>query len=319
LRADAFEGIAMLIKVLGSGAGGGLPQWNCNCANCSRARAATNGIKPRTQSSIAISQNGKDWVLVNASPDLLAQLRAHPGMQPGRALRDSGIAAVMLCDAQIDHVTGLLMLRERTSPLPLYATRPVLDDLSSAFPLIPLLGHYCGVEQHAIALGQPFHIDPLTDVRFTPIAIESAAPPYSPHRNAPVPGDNIALLIESAATGARAFYAPGLMDASDAVVTAMRSAQLVLVDGTFWTDTEMIDLGLSRKHATEMGHLAQCAANDRPGMIALLDTLPATTRKVLIHINNTNPILDPASDAHAIVREHGIEIAEDGMELQVQP
>ncbi|MGN6649575.1 pyrroloquinoline quinone biosynthesis protein PqqB [Trinickia sp.] len=309
----------MLIKVLGSGAGGGLPQWNCNCANCSRARAGTDGLKPRTQSSIAVSQNGEDWVLVNASPDLLAQLRAHPDLQPGRSLRDSGITAVILCDAQIDHVTGLLMLRERTSPLPLYATRPVLDDLSSAFPLIPLLGHYCGVEPHPITPGESFGIEPLTGMRFTPIAIESAAPPYSPHRNAPVAGDNIALLIESVATGARAFYAPGLMHASDTIVTAMGAAQVVLVDGTFWTDTEMIDLGLSRKRGTEMGHLAQCPANDRPGTIALLDGLPSTTRKVLIHINNTNPILDPASDAHAIVREHGIEIAEDGMELQVQP
>ncbi len=309
----------MLIKVLGSGAGGGLPQWNCNCANCSRARAFTNGLKPRTQSSIAVSGNGGDWVLINASPDLLAQLRAHPELQPGRSLRDSGIAAVMLCDAQIDHVTGLLMLRERTRPLPLYATRSVLDDLSSAFPLVPLLAHYCGVEQHPISPGESFGVEPLTDVRFTPIAIESAAPPYSPHRNAPVPGDNIALLIECVATGARAFYAPGLAHASDAVMAAMRSAQVVLVDGTFWTDTEMIDLGLSPKRATDMGHLAQCQANGRPGMIALLDTLPDTTRKVLIHINNTNPILDPSSDAHALVRERGIEIAEDGMELQVQP
>ncbi|MGN6316463.1 pyrroloquinoline quinone biosynthesis protein PqqB [Trinickia sp.] len=309
----------MLIKVLGSGAGGGLPQWNCNCANCTRTRAWTNGFKPRTQSSIAVSENGEDWVLINASPDLLTQLRAHPELQPARALRDSGIAAVMLCDAQIDHVTGLLMLRERTSPLPLYATRPVLDDLSSAFPLIPLLSHYCGIEQHPIALSEPFSIERLTGIRFTAIAIESAAPPYSPHRNAPVPGDNIALVIESVKTGARAFYAPGLAHASDAVVSAMRTAQLVLVDGTFWTDTEMIDLGLSSKRAADMGHLAQCPANGNAGMIALLDTLPSTTRKVLIHINNTNPILDPCSDAHASLREHDIEIAEDGMQLQVQP
>ena len=309
----------MLIKVLGSGAGGGLPQWNCNCANCTRTRASTSGFKPRTQSSIAVSENGEDWLLINASPDLLTQLRAHPELQPARALRDSGIAAVMLCDAQIDHVTGLLMLRERTSPLPLYATRPVLDDLSSAFPLIPLLGHYCGVEQHPIVLDEPFTIKALAGVRFTAIAIDSAAPPYSPHRNSPVPGDNIALLIESVKTGSRAFYAPGLAHASEEVVAAMRSAQLVLVDGTFWTDTEMIDLGLSKKRATDMGHLAQSPPNGNAGMVALLDTLPDTTRKVLIHINNTNPILDPDSDARATLREHGIEIAEDGMQLEVKP
>jgi len=309
----------MLIKVLGSGAGGGLPQWNCNCANCMQTRAFANGIKSRTQSSIVVSENGEDWVLINASPDLLAQLRAHPELQPARSIRDSGIAAVMLCDAQIDHVTGLLMLRERTSPLPLYATHPVLDDLSSAFPLIPLLGHYCGVQQHPIALGEAFSIEALAGIRFTAIAIDSAAPPYSPHRNAPVPGDNIAVLIESRATGARALYAPGLAHASDAVVTAMCSAQLVLVDGTFWTDSEMIDLGLSSKRATDMGHLAQCSENGKDGMVELLDRLPRSTRKVLIHINNTNPILDPRSDAHATLREHGIEIAEDGMELEVQP
>ncbi|WP_206951981.1 pyrroloquinoline quinone biosynthesis protein PqqB [Trinickia acidisoli] len=307
----------MLIKVLGSGAGGGLPQWNCNCANCSRARAPTGTLAARTQSSIALSDTGDDWVLINASPDLLAQLRAHPELQPARALRDSGIAAVMLCDAQIDHVTGLVMLRERTTPLPLYATRSVLDDLSGALPLIPLLGHYCGVDEHPIALGVPFTIAPLTGLRFTAIAIDSAAPPYSPHREAPVIGDNIALVIEDVATAATAFYAPGLARTSESILTAMRSATLVLVDGTFWTDTEMIDLGLSGKRAADMGHLAQCAANGKPGMLDLLDTLPRTTRKVLIHINNTNPILDPDSDAHAIVRAHGIDLAEDGMQLLV--
>ncbi|TAM54081.1 MAG: pyrroloquinoline quinone biosynthesis protein PqqB [Paraburkholderia sp.] len=307
----------MLIKVLGSGAGGGLPQWNCNCANCSQARARTGPLKPRTQSSIAVSENGDDWVLVNASPDILTQLRAHAELQPARALRDSGIAAVMLCDAQIDHVTGLLMLRERTTPLPLYATQPVLDDLSSALPLVPLLSHYCGVDQHAIVLGEPFTISPLTGLRFTAIAIDSAPPPYSPHRGSPVTGDNVAFVIEDVATSATAFYAPGLARTSPAILAAMRSAQLVLVDGTFWTDTEMIDLGLSSKRAAEMGHLAQCVVNGDPGMIELLDSLPRASRKVLIHINNTNPILDPRSDAYATVRAHGIDIAEDGMELQV--
>jgi len=307
----------MLIKVLGSGAGGGLPQWNCNCANCSQARARTGPLKPRTQSSIAVSENGDDWVLINASPDILTQLRAHAELQPARALRDSGIAAVMLCDAQIDHVTGLLMLRERTTPLPLYATQPVLDDLSSALPLVPLLSHYCGVDQHAIVLGEPFAVAPLTGLRFTAIAIDSAPPPYSPHRGSPVTGDNVAFVIEDVSTSATAFYAPGLARTSPPILAAMRSAQLVLVDGTFWTDTEMIDLGLSSKRAAEMGHLAQCIVNGEAGMIDLLDSLPSTTRKVLIHINNTNPILDPRSDAYAIVRAHGIDIAEDGMELQV--
>ncbi|MBU9294463.1 pyrroloquinoline quinone biosynthesis protein PqqB [Burkholderia multivorans] len=307
----------MKIRILGSGAGGGLPQWNCNCANCRRARAGTDGIVPRTQSSIAVSSDGVDWVLVNASPDILAQLRAAPELQPARAVRDSGIVAVVLCDAQIDHVTGLLMLRERTSPLPLYASAPVLDDLSTALPLVPLLGHYCGADAHAIALHEPFAIPGAGGIRFTAVPVDSKAPPYSPRRAAAAPGDNVALLIEDVASGRRAFYAPGLADVDDRVQAAMRDADLVLVDGTFWTGTEMIELGLSAKHAADMGHLAQRGDGMRPGMIDRLRALPAQTRKVLTHINNTNPILDPASAERAHLHGHGIEVAHDGMHFEV--
>jgi len=307
----------MKIKILGSGAGGGLPQWNCNCANCTHARDGTGDVTPRTQSSIAVSEDGIDWILINASPDLLAQLRANPELQPARSIRDTGIAAVLLIDAQIDHVAGLLMLRERSTALPIYACAPVFADLSSGLPLIPLLEHYCGVEQHAITLDEPFAIAPLNGIRFTAIPIDSKAPPYSPRRSEAVPGDNIALLIENEATGARAFYAPGLASVSDAVREAMCSAQLVLVDGTFWTATEMIDLGLSTKHAGDMGHLAQCGHGGLPGMVQWLDSLPAATRKVLIHVNNTNPILDPHSPEYAVLRARGIDVACDGMQFQV--
>ncbi len=307
----------MIVKILGSAAGGGVPQWNCNCDNCTQARLNGGHVAPRTQSSIAISENGTDWVLVNASPDLLTQLRANPTLQPARTKRDSGIAAVLVTDAQIDHVTGLLMLRERTTPLPLYATSPVFEDLSSGLPLVPVLSHYCGVARHEIALSEPFMIEPLAGIRFTAIPVESKAPPYSPHRDAAVPGDNIALIIEDTATGARTFYAPGLAHISDDVRAAMRSAQLVLVDGTFWTDTEMIELGLSHKRGSEIGHLSQCAEEGEPGMIAHLNALPAGTRKVLIHINNTNPILDRRSAEYAALRARGIELAEDGLQLEV--
>ncbi|WP_179401306.1 pyrroloquinoline quinone biosynthesis protein PqqB [Burkholderia guangdongensis] len=307
----------MKIKILGSGAGGGLPQWNCNCANCRRARDGSGDVLPRTQSSIAVSDDGVDWILVNASPDLLAQLRAQPDLQPARAMRDSGIAAVVLSDAQIDHVTGLLMLRERTTPLPLYACAPVLEDLSTGLPLVPLLGHYCGVDAHPIALGEPFAIPACDGVRFTAFPVDSKAPPYSPHRASSVPGDNIALLIEDVASGMRAFYAPGLEKINGDVRAAMHRADLVLVDGTFWRATEMIDLGFSTKRAADMGHLAQCGDHGRPGMIDWLDGLPRGTRKVLTHINNTNPILDPHSAEHALLREHGIDVARDGMQFEV--
>lgn len=307
----------MIVKILGSGAGGGVPQWNCNCDNCTNARLTASHVVSRTQSSIAVSENGVDWVLVNASPDLLTQLRANPTLQPARAKRDSGIAAVLLTDAQIDHVTGLLMLRERTSPLPLYATSLVFDDLSSGLPLIPVLGHYCGIDRHEISLSDPFTIEALDSIRFTAIPVASKAPPYSPRREAPMPGDNVALLIEDTTSGSRAFYAPGLAGVSDEVRAAMHSAQLVLVDGTFWSDTEMIDLGLSHKRAGEIGHLSQCGDAGEPGMMAHLDALPESAHKLLIHINNTNPILDSRTPEHAALRSRGIELAEDGMQIQV--
>ncbi|WP_433705172.1 pyrroloquinoline quinone biosynthesis protein PqqB [Paraburkholderia sacchari] len=307
----------MKIKILGSGAGGGLPQWNCNCANCRSARNRYGDVMPRTQSSIAVSDNGVDWILVNASPDLLSQLRAHPDLQPARTLRDSGIAAVVLSDAQIDHVTGLLMLRERTTPLPLYACAPVLEDLSTGLPLVPLLGHYCGVQTHAIVPGKHFTIPACEGLRFTPIAVDGKAPPYSPFRQSGIDGTNIALLIEDRIKGTRAFYAPGLAQMQDEIHATMCGTDLVLVDGTFWTATEMIDLGISTKHADDMGHLAQCGEGGRRGMIDWLEALPRGTRKVLTHINNTNPILDPHSDEHALLRARGIDVAHDGMVLQV--
>jgi pyrroloquinoline quinone biosynthesis protein B len=316
-RATAHGAAIMKIRVLGSGAGGGLPQWNCNCTNCCRARRRRDDVLPRTQSSIAVSDDGTNWILINASPDLLTQLRENPELQPARSIRDTGIVAVMLVDAQIDHVTGLLMMRERTSPLPLYATAPVFDDLSGGLPIVPLLGHYCDVERHEILPGEPFTIAPLKGVRFTAIPISSNAPPYSPRRDEPLPGDNIALLMENVTTGTRAFYAPGLGQVTPQVRDAMHAAQLVMVDGTFWSENEMIAHGLSSKRASEMGHLAQCGHDGKPGMVQWLDALPGTTRKVFIHINNTNPILDPHSAEYAVIRARGIEVARDGMHFQV--
>jgi len=139
----------MRIRVLGSSAGGGFPQWNCNCPNCDGLRRGRLRARARTQSSIAISQDGTDWLLVNASPDILQQIRENPVLQPARQIRDSGIAAVLLMDAQIDHVTGLLMLRERRTPLPLLATAEVVSDISDGFPLTRILSHYCGTQTRA--------------------------------------------------------------------------------------------------------------------------------------------------------------------------
>jgi pyrroloquinoline quinone biosynthesis protein B len=316
----------MKIIVLGSAAGGGFPQWNCNCRNCDGLRRGTITATARTQSSIAVSKNGSDWVLVNASPDILAQIRATPALQPARRQRDTGIAAVMLMDAQVDHVTGLLMLREGQA-LPLYCTARVWDDLNTSLPLAPVLSHYCGLRWQPLqTIGDgpamlPVQVPGIDGIRFTPLALTSKAPPYSPHRAHPGIGDNIGLLIEDLDQGSALFYAPGLGAIEAQVEAAMNRADCVLVDGTFWRADEMIELGFSSKRAADMGHLPQAGAE---GMIAVLDGLdprpkdhPNARRKILIHINNTNPILDDDSPERAILARHGIEVAFDGMEISL--
>ncbi|SFU27533.1 pyrroloquinoline quinone biosynthesis protein B [Pseudoduganella namucuonensis] len=304
----------MKIIVLGSAAGGGYPQWNCNCHNCDGLRKGTIRSRARTQSSIAISANGSDWLLVNASPDILTQIRATPALQPARAARDSGIAAVLLMDAQVDHVTGLMMLREGKR-IPLYCSAAVRQDLRHGFPLARVLSHYCGVQWNELPVDggdhASFFVPQLDGIRFTAVPLDSKAPPYSPHRDRPVAGDNIGLLAHDLITGKKLFYAPGLGGIAPMTAAAMREADCLLVDGTFWTEDEMIAQGFSSKPAAAMGHLPQSGAG---GMIEALDGMPAS-RKVLIHINNTNPILDEDSPQHATLRRHGIEVAYDGMEI----
>ena len=305
----------MRIAVLGSAAGGGFPQWNCNCRNCRGVRDGSVRARPRTQSSVAVRGAGDDWLLVNASPDLLAQIRACPALQPARAPRDTAIAAVLLIDAQIDHVTGLYMLREHRAPLPLWCTDLVADDLRGANPVLRVLDHYCGSEHHRIPIdGSEFEIPALHGLRLRAITLPSEAPPYSPRRGRPAPGDNIGLEIVDAASGRRAFYAPGLAAVTPEVERALTRADCVLVDGTFWRDDEMQRHGFSAKRARDMGHLPQSGAG---GMLEVLARLPAATRKLLIHINNTNPILDEDSPERAQCTRAGVEIAHDGMEIDV--
>ena len=303
----------MHLRVLGSAAGGGFPQWNCNCPNCDGFRRGTLKAQARTQSSIAVSANAEDWLLVNASPDVLSQIRAHPELQPARAVRDSGIACVLLMDAQIDHVTGLLMLRERASPLPLLATPEVLSDIGEGFPITRILSHYCGIQALPLKLDAELQAVPgLPGVALRPVVLSSKPPPYSPFRHCPRPGDNIGLVIENPENGARVFYAPGLGEVTPDLLALMAQCQIVLVDGTFWTEDEMQRLGLSKKTAADMGHLPQSGSQ---GMIAQLDRLPPGVRKILIHINNTNPILQEDSAERALLDAHGIDVAWDGMDL----
>ena len=306
----------MRITVLGSAAGGGFPQWNCNCANCAGVRSGSLRAKPRTQSSIFVRPDGAaDGVLFNASPDILEQIRSHPALQPARAVRDTAIAGVVLMDGQIDHATGLFMLRERSSPLPLWCTDPVEDDLTHGNPVLRVLSHFCGVQRHRIALdGVPFSVPGVEGLAFKAMPLSSKAAPYSPHREAPVPGDNIGMTLIDTAHRKTVFYAPGLGAITPPVFDAMASADVVMVDGTFWTDDEMKTLGLGKKSARASGHLPQSGPG---GMVEWLGRLPPLTRRLLIHINNTNPILDEDSDPRAELRRAGIEVCEDGMTIEV--
>ncbi|MBT2299640.1 pyrroloquinoline quinone biosynthesis protein PqqB [Variovorax paradoxus] len=306
----------MRITVLGSAAGGGFPQWNCNCRNCAGVRAGTVRAKPRTQSSIFVRPDeGDDGVLFNASPDILEQIRGNPVLQPARKLRDSAIAGVLLIDGQVDHATGLFMLRERGTPLPLWCTDPVAEDLSQGNPVLRVLSHYCGVARHPIAIdGSAFEVPGVPGLDFRALALTGKAAPYSPHREHPVAGDNIGVTIRDRKSGRSVFYAPGLGAITPPVCDAMANADAVMVDGTFWTDDEMVRLGVGAKRAREIGHLPQSGEG---GMIEWLARLPASTRRMLIHINNTNPILDEDSDEHAALRRAGIEACEDGMTIHL--
>jgi pyrroloquinoline quinone biosynthesis protein B len=302
----------MHIHVLGSGAGGGFPQWNCNCENCKGVRAGTIKASTRTQSSIAVSADGINWILFNASPDIKKQLDDFPAFQPARLVRDTAISAIVITDAQIDHVTGLLTLREHNKPWEIYCTDAVKDDLTTGFPVFNILGYFRGINHHEIATDQSiFTIPTAAGIEFTAVPLLSNAPPYSPRRDKPVPGDNIGMHIKDTRTGKSLFYAPGLGVAEPHVLEYMRNADCILVDGTVWTDDEMSKEGISNKRASEMGHLDQSSDG---GIMSILNAMQKP-RKILIHINNTNPILNEDSSQRATLNKAGIEVAYDGMDI----
>ncbi|TCL03289.1 pyrroloquinoline quinone biosynthesis protein B [Sodalis ligni] len=316
LRAYSFliPGQLMQIKVLGSAAGGGFPQWNCNCENCRGVRAGTIKASRRTQSSIAVSDNGTEWVLCNVSPDICHQILATPELSPPPGvLRGTGIGAIILTDSQIDHSAGLLNLREGC-PHQVWCTDEVHQDLTSGFPVFNILSHWNGgLEHHLIVPGRPFSVAVSRTLQFTPIPLLSNAPPYSAYRDRPLPGHNIALFIEDGRSGKTLLYAPGLGDPDDVLMPWLRKADCLLIDGTLWRDNELALTGVGRHTGKDMGHLA---LGEEQGLAALLASLPAQ-RKILIHINNTNPILDEDSAERQSLTRQGIEVSRDGMLIEV--
>ena len=282
---------------------------------CNGVRTGSIKARERTQSSIAVSNDGTDWLLFNTSPDILTQLKASQNLQPARQVRDTGIKSIFLLDSQIDHTTGLLMLRESDTPLKIWCTEQVHEDLSSGNPLFNVLKYYCDIEWHKVTPGDSYNSIPgANGIRIDVLPLISNAPPYSPRRDKPLPGDTVGILMTDEQTNKKLFYAPGLGQLEDPVWNAMQLADTVLVDGTMWTDNEMQEAGISQKTARSMGHLPQTGEG---GMLEWLDKLSSDTRKVLIHINNTNPILNENGPENAALKEKGIDVSFDGMSFEV--
>ncbi len=301
----------MRIIILGSAAGGGVPQWNCRCPNCIDARHDARG---RTQSSVAVSADGERWVLLNASPDLRMQLAAHRELWPG-SLRGSPIASVVLTDAEIDHTLGLLLLRESTARLPVYAPGGVTALLGNEWPLYRVLSSYAGVEPRTLEEGRPVALadgaGAALGISCSATAVARRPPRYA--RMAPSQAFDVGLRLTDERTGGTLAYVPtaGAMD--DAVRRVAGGADLLLFDGTFWSDDELTAAGVDAPTAREMGHLPVGGAG---GSLALLPRLEAK-RVALVHINNTNPILCRSSAERAQVEAAGIVVAEDAMEFEL--
>lgn len=301
----------MRLIVLGSGAGGGIPQWNANNAGSSRAFRGERASPRRTQASIAVSANGTDWLLVNASPDLRQQIIATRALHPqGSARRHSPIKAVVLTGADIDQIAGLLTMRERQA-FALHATARVHETLRANAVFNVLADDV--VARHAIAVGTPF--SPLPGLAVTARTVPGKVALYLEKTDEPglgsAPEDTIALTIEEPATGRRVLFAPSCARIDDAVRGLADGADVMLFDGTLFTDDEMIASGEGAKTSRRMGHAP--VTGDGGSLDAFQGV--ANRRKLYIHINNTNPMAATDSAEHARVRAAGWEIAEDGMEI----
>jgi pyrroloquinoline quinone biosynthesis protein B len=314
--------VALRLKVVGSAAGGGFPQWNCNYRLSRAVRSGVPGTRRRTQSSLAASANGRDWILFNASPDILQQIAETPELQPRAEspLRSTPIRAVVLTNADVDHVAGLLSLRER-QPFAIYATAEVLAvlDANSIFNVLDRTI----VPRHMLPLGREFEICD-ADNRGTGVRIESFAVPgkvalYMEDSSRPDAdfgsdrGDTIGVRIAGRHGGGAVFYIPGCARIDAALRSRLAGAACLLFDGTVFTDDEMIAAGVGAKTGARMGHLAMSGPD---GSIAGLEGVKIG-RRVFVHINNTNPVLDENSAEHAAVTAAGWEVAHDGMEIEL--
>jgi pyrroloquinoline quinone biosynthesis protein B len=311
----------MRICILGSSAGGGLPQWNCRCPNCEAARDGSPDVRPRTQSSVAVSVDGRRWFLLNVSPDVRQQILAFPELAPPLAPRPGGagdavprgtaIAGCVLTDAELDHTAGLWLLREG-SPFGIACTPIVRRWLNRYVPFEPVLARFAKQSWTELPLETPLDL-PLLDgtpsgLRLRAFEVDGHVPRFVTDDLDGAPGAVIGLQVQDLTTGGRLVYAPCTASLGEALLAAAGRADCLLVDGTFWSDDEPIRSGIGVSTAREMGHLP---VNGPGGSLDWLAGLPARDR-VYIHINNTNPMLDQSGSEHRLVVARGVRVGADG-------
>jgi pyrroloquinoline quinone biosynthesis protein B len=306
----------MLIRVLGSAAGGGFPQWNCGCANCRGARAGELGVTARTQESVAVSADGDRWFLLNCSPEIRQQIESYPPLHP-RGPRHSPIAAIMLTNGDLDHCLGLLSLRE-SHPLVVYTTDRIRGGFTDGNVLYRTLDRFPGqVTWRSLHLGKEEDLADL-DGRASGLQVEAVTVPgkLPIHLEAgatPDPADSIGFRIRDSSTGRVLAYLSGVGAVTDTVRRVLETADCVFFDGTFWSSDELPGLGLGTKRAEDMAHVP---VGGPDGSLARLEGLRAQ-RRIFIHLNNSNPLLRDDSPERARVEAAGWEVAFDGMEVRI--
>jgi pyrroloquinoline quinone biosynthesis protein B len=301
--------LTLRVVVLGSAAGGGVPQWNCACPVCALAWSGDPRVLRRTQSSLAVTHDGEGFLLINASPDLRQQLIDNSPLHPRRGLRQSPILGVVVTNADVDHIAGLLSLRERQS-FALYATARTLETIG-ANAIFNVLAQEV-VERKAIALGVPF--TPLDSIEILAFPLPGKVALWEEGDQVEIGGENETTIgLEFRANGRRILYAPGCARVTDALLERAEGADVLFFDGTTFTDDEMIARGLSQKSAQRMGHTPMSGPDG--AMVRFADV--TVGRKVFIHINNSNPTLVAGSPERRAIEEAGWELGFDGMEIAV--
>ena len=295
--------------ILGSAAGGGLPQWNCRCAICELARAGDPRVPSRTQSSIAVSADDEHWLLVNASPDIRQQIAATRDLHPRHGARHSPIAAVLLTNGDVDHVAGLLTLREST-PFKLFATKATRESVDAN--RIFSVANPDFVPRLPVVMGEAF--EPVPGLRVEMFAVPGKVPLWLENASMKIgEATETTVGLDISAGGRRLLYIPGCAEVTQAVTARIAGADVLLFDGTLWTDDEMIEAGLGKKSARRMGHVPMSGNGGSLDGLADADV----RRRIFVHINNTNPVLVADSGERKHVEAAGWEVGFDGMRIEL--